>query len=129
MPKTKIKRASLDDLEALVTVSQQTFSETFAAHNTEADMRLYLSRNMSAGNLKAELENESSEFYFALVDDPNNPGQVPLTPWTVYTIDSVAVPYRYFRFQNGAPDTLRIQYYVGNKITKQPNSGWSSGAS
>ena len=69
MPKTKIKRVSLDDLEALVTVSQRTFSETFAAHNSEEDMRLYLLRNLSAGNLKAELEDESSEFYFALVDD------------------------------------------------------------
>lgn len=69
MPKTKLKRATLDELEALVDVSRSTFTETFAAHNTDDDMRLYLSRNMSPGNLKAELEDESSEFYFALVDD------------------------------------------------------------
>src|SRR5688500_14096536 len=69
MPKTKIKRLSLDDLEALVRVSRQTFSETFAEHNSEDNMRLYLSRHLNEGNLKAELEDESTEFYFALVDD------------------------------------------------------------
>lgn len=63
--------------------------------------------------------------YWALTADP----EVPLSQWTVYTVDSVAIPYRYFRFQNGAPDTVRIQYYVGDKITKQPNPGWASGAS
>ncbi|HZG00755.1 MAG TPA: hypothetical protein VEY71_07120, partial [Chitinophagales bacterium] len=63
--------------------------------------------------------------YFGLYDTLG----LPLGQWTDYTVDSVAIPYRYFRFQDGAPDTLRVQYYVGNKITLQPNPGWTSGAS
>jgi len=69
MPKIKIKRVGFDDIEALVAISQRTFTDTFAAHNTEENMRMYLSRNMSDGSMKAELEDPSSEFYFALVDD------------------------------------------------------------
>lgn len=69
MPKIKIKRVGLDDINALVDVSQRTFIKTFAEHNIAEDMHLYLSRNMSDGNIKAELENESSEFYFITVDN------------------------------------------------------------
>lgn len=69
MPKSRIRRATLDELEALVDISRRTFTETFAPHNTESDMRMYLSRNMSEGNLKAELEDATSEFYFITVDN------------------------------------------------------------
>ena len=68
MSKSKIKRAGLDDLEALVDIGRRTFAETFGPHNTEENMRLYLSRSLTDGAIKSELENDASEFYFALVD-------------------------------------------------------------
>ena len=69
MSKSKIKRVGLDELEALVDVSRSTFEESFAEHNTAEDMRLYLSRNLTDGKIKSELEHGESEFYFALVDN------------------------------------------------------------
>jgi len=40
-----------------------------------------------------------------------------LTSAMDYTLDSVRLWYRYFRFQSGAPDTLVIQIYKDNHIT------------
>ncbi len=41
-----------------------------------------------------------------------------------YTVDSIAIPYRYFRFQTGAPDTLVIHLYNdGNLTTGNLGSG------
>lgn len=34
-----------------------------------------------------------------------------------YRVDSIVFPYRYYRFQDGAPDTLLIQYYDQTKMS------------
>lgn len=52
-----------------------------------------------------------------------------VTQFNAYHLDSVGFFYRYFRFQDGAPDTLIVQIFEHNNITFQPNPGWSSGAS
>lgn len=46
-----------------------------------------------------------------------------------YSVDSIAIPYRYFRFENGDPDTLLVQIYESDKITTVEDPGWTSGAS
>lgn len=33
-----------------------------------------------------------------------------------YTVDSIAIPYRYFRYQNAAADTLLIQVYTHDRL-------------
>jgi hypothetical protein len=43
-----------------------------------------------------------------------------------YSLDSVRFWYRYFRFQNAAPDTLVIQIYEHNKLTFAPDP-WGTG--
>lgn len=52
-----------------------------------------------------------------------------LNQFTPYNLDSIGFYYRYFRFQDSAPDTLIVQVYEHDNITFQPNPGWSSGAS
>lgn len=46
-------------------IGRQTFSETFAASNTEENMRQYLAEGFAAGKLLSELANPDSQFYFA----------------------------------------------------------------
>lgn len=60
-----IVRVKIDDLQALQSVSRQTFMETFSPHNSEEDMLKYLSENLSLEVLTAELNNDQSQFYFA----------------------------------------------------------------
>lgn len=66
-----ISKASLTDVTALQIIGQQTFSETFAIHNTEADMQQYLEHNFSIEKINKELSNPDSQFYIAW--DNNEP--------------------------------------------------------
>lgn len=61
----QIRKINTSDLENLQKISRQTFFETFSEVNSEADMQKYLTENLSTENLKSELENPDSEFYFA----------------------------------------------------------------
>ena len=67
MDKIEIKKVTIVDIEKLQNIGRQTFYETFAEANTEADMQRYLTENFSATKLKAELINPDSEFYFASI--------------------------------------------------------------
>ena len=60
---------------------------------------------------------------FFLVDAPQ------LNTAAKYTLDTVAIPYRYRRFQQGYPDTLIVQIFADNVINKNPDPGWSSNQS
>ncbi len=64
-PEIEIKKVTIEELQVLQDISRQTFSETFSATNTEADMQQYLDESFSAGKLAAELSNPDSEFFFA----------------------------------------------------------------
>jgi ribosomal protein S18 acetylase RimI-like enzyme len=61
----KITKATLDNLDLLQKISKQTFFETFAAFNSKENMKQYLNESLSLEQLKLELENEFSAFYFA----------------------------------------------------------------
>ncbi len=64
-----IRSVTLKDIEPLQNIGRQTFAETFAAHNTEEDMQLYLTENFSTEKLTAELANNNAQFYFATLDN------------------------------------------------------------
>lgn len=63
-----IRRATLNDIKILQSIGKQTFLETFAASNTEANMKLYLAEAFTEEKLTAELANPNAEFYFAELD-------------------------------------------------------------
>ncbi|MBL7818740.1 MAG: GNAT family N-acetyltransferase [Saprospiraceae bacterium] len=69
MENIEIKKATLNDIEQLQQIGRQTFFETFAATNTEENMSKYLDEGFSLEKLAAELNDKSSEFYFALIND------------------------------------------------------------
>jgi ribosomal protein S18 acetylase RimI-like enzyme len=69
MDKVEIKKVALSEIDELQTFSRKTFFETFAAENTESDMKKYLDENLSIDFLTIELMIPESEFYFALIDN------------------------------------------------------------
>lgn len=64
-----IKPVTISDLSQLQKISKQTFFDTFSAVNTPENMAKYLEENLSVEKLTAELNDEHSEFYFALLDN------------------------------------------------------------
>lgn len=59
------RKAGAEDVALLQQIGRQTFSETFAASNSEENMRQYLAEGFAAEKLLAELANPDSQFYFA----------------------------------------------------------------
>ncbi len=64
-----IKRVTENDIDQLQKIGKQTFFETFSASNTEENMKNYLEGGFSKERLTVELNNPSSEFYFAILDN------------------------------------------------------------
>lgn len=62
----EIVRVAIEDVVSLQQISRQTFVEAFFATNTEENMKKYLEENLALETLTNELNNENSEFYFAL---------------------------------------------------------------
>lgn len=67
--KLLIKEISEQQLFELMEISKLTFTETFAKFNTEEDMHLYLSKDLSTEALKYEMNVENSHFYFAYLEN------------------------------------------------------------
>ncbi len=59
----------IQDVGQLQEVSRQTFVETFAEANSEADMKKFLEKVYSIEKLTAELLDENVFIYFATLDD------------------------------------------------------------
>lgn len=66
---TTIRQATINDINALQKISQQTFTETYASVNTAENMQQYLSTVFSTESLQAELNNTNTVFYFAVTND------------------------------------------------------------
>ncbi len=60
-----IKKATIDDIDQLLTIVKQTFIETYAAQNSEENLNSYVKNNFSTTKLKAELADKNAEFYIA----------------------------------------------------------------
>jgi diamine N-acetyltransferase len=69
MEELHIRRVRPGEVEALAQIARKTFTDTFAAVNTKEDMQHYIDNSLSFAKLTEEVNNESSQFYFALVDD------------------------------------------------------------
>ena len=63
--KISIQKTTINEVEALQSISRLTFYETFAEVNTEENMSSYLENDLSLERLSEELNNPHSEFYFA----------------------------------------------------------------
>ena len=61
----QIRKATLSDLPLIEMISVQTFTETFAAVNTSANLANYITSNLNKEILTEELQNEQSSFYLA----------------------------------------------------------------
>ena len=59
-----IRKLTNSDAEQLQEISRLTFAETFNEVNSAEDMQKYLNEKLSLEQLKSELENPHSEFYF-----------------------------------------------------------------
>ncbi|WP_317126606.1 GNAT family N-acetyltransferase [Chryseobacterium sp. G0186] len=62
---TKIKE---NEIAVLQEIGKKTFSETFSESNTEESMAQYLETSFATEKLRAEVNDENSEFYLARVD-------------------------------------------------------------
>lgn len=60
-----VSRASLNDLETIKLIGRETFFETFAESNTEADMKKYLDESFNDAKLTAELNDQNSHFFIS----------------------------------------------------------------
>lgn len=60
-----IVKCGLSDLETLRYIGLAAFREAFEAFNNPDDFAAYIAKAFDLGNLRAELENPASEFYFA----------------------------------------------------------------
>lgn len=60
-----LRQATPADVSLLQYIGRQTFFETFAASNSEENMRAYLKEGFAAEKLTAELQEPHSAFYFA----------------------------------------------------------------
>lgn len=69
MENIEIRRITVNDIKLLQEIGRQTFYETFSAGNSEENMTKYLEEGFSEEKLMSELNNEHSEFYFAVIDD------------------------------------------------------------
>ena len=64
-----IKKVTSQDIYRLQQIGRQTFLEAFSNGNTEENMVTYLEESFSMIKLRAELEDNNSEFYFAELDN------------------------------------------------------------
>jgi diamine N-acetyltransferase len=62
----EVRRASIKDLYQLQEIGRLTFTEAFAALNSEENFNQYLKKAFSLEKLTTELLDSNSEFYFAV---------------------------------------------------------------
>ena len=62
----ELKKCTLEDLELLQKISIELFTDTFKDQNTEEDLKNYLEKAYNSTQLKQELTNKNSTFFFLL---------------------------------------------------------------
>ncbi|MBN8684226.1 MAG: GNAT family N-acetyltransferase [Chitinophagales bacterium] len=65
MHSISIQPVGLEQLEQLQQIGRQTFFETFAASNSEANMQQYLQESFALEKLRVEVGDPATRFYFA----------------------------------------------------------------
>lgn len=64
-----IKKCTLEDSLELQKISHETFNETFKHQNSSDNMNAYLEKAFNLIQLKQELSNPSSQFFFGYLDN------------------------------------------------------------
>lgn len=73
-PPHRIVPVTKSQVEHLQEISRTTFTETFARHNTEENMRAYLDSAYHVDKLRQEIDNPESQFFFIYHDsEPQGP--------------------------------------------------------
>lgn len=67
MNTVKIVQAGYTEVQDLQKIGRQTFTETFAEHNSAQNLADYLDESFATTKLTKELNNPESNFYFAYV--------------------------------------------------------------
>lgn len=62
----QIRRASIADVDELLSISQLTFVQTFGPHNTEQAIKTYLTQNLTLEKLATELVDPRAQFFVAI---------------------------------------------------------------
>ncbi|EDP68645.1 transcriptional repressor of sporulation, septation and degradation [Carnobacterium sp. AT7] len=62
----ELKECTLEDLKVLQNISIELFTDTFKDQNTEEDLENYLEKAYNSTQLKQELTNDNSTFFFLL---------------------------------------------------------------
>lgn len=62
-----IQKCALNDLQELQKISVETFTETFQEHNTPEHLQAYLEKAYHLDQLKQELANPQSQFFFIYI--------------------------------------------------------------
>jgi ribosomal protein S18 acetylase RimI-like enzyme len=109
MNNVTIDKATAADLPTLQAIGRETFFETFAESNTEADMAQYLERNFSAEKVRNELANPDSEFFIAWLEGTAigylkvncGPAQTEMQDDTTLEIERIYVKREYHGRQAG----------------------------
>jgi len=65
----KLKKLTLSDLTELKNISQKTYSDAFSWGNSKENMISYLNSALSHKQLKSEINEKQSVFYFAKMDN------------------------------------------------------------
>lgn len=65
----EIRLCTPQDLQSLADIASKTFSATFAHLNDPAHFAPYMARAFSLNQIKSELENPATEFYFLFYDN------------------------------------------------------------
>ena len=69
MGSIQFRKCTIDDLVVLRDISAKTFVTAFAAQNTKEDMAIYVAKAFTPAQIKAELDNKDSLFYFVQIAD------------------------------------------------------------
>lgn len=64
-----LRKIDEKDVKSLQKIAKQTFFDTFSPHNTAENMEKYLNEGFTTEKLTSEIQNENSQFYFALSDN------------------------------------------------------------
>ena len=84
----ELKKCTLEDLKALQKISIELFTDTFKDQNTEEDLKNYLEKAYNSIQLKQELTNKNSTFFF-LLDNEEIVGYLKLNIGDAQTEDIV----------------------------------------
>jgi ribosomal protein S18 acetylase RimI-like enzyme len=69
MSKIEINKAGISELNIIQKISIQTFTDTFAAVNTEENMAIYIRDNFNLEKIISEINNPDSVFYIATFEN------------------------------------------------------------